>query len=231
MIAKRINKVVRKGDLTKIENYDKAIADETQTWICHHRLELTLEGEFAHSQKELERMGMYYHRPYFELIFLTETEHKSLHGENKSESTKKKLSEAAKGRKFSEETKKKISEKMKGREKSEEHRKKMSEALKGRKASEETRKKLSEAKKGKKMPYNLERIKKMTETLKGRKLTEEHRNSLSKARKNKPKTNSDFGMKYFKHYGYSRSENVKQYLKEFKWYSKHNQSCSWEKEE
>lgn len=29
-----------------IENYDKAIADKTQTWICHHRLETyTSDGE------------------------------------------------------------------------------------------------------------------------------------------------------------------------------------------
>ena len=25
------------GDETLIENYDKAIADTTQTWVCHHR--------------------------------------------------------------------------------------------------------------------------------------------------------------------------------------------------
>lgn len=47
----------REGELTKIENYDKAIADETQTWECHHRLGLTLDGEFAHSKKRIKANG------------------------------------------------------------------------------------------------------------------------------------------------------------------------------
>lgn len=115
MIAKDINRVVRKGDVTKIENYDKAIADKSQVWECHHRLELTLEGEFAHTSKELIRMGMYYHRPYFELIFLTRAEHNKLHGTSRSEKHKKKISEAKKGKNLSEETRKKISEKLKNK--------------------------------------------------------------------------------------------------------------------
>lgn len=82
-----------KDDISKIENYDKAIADTTQTWECHHRLELTLEGEFAHSKEELNLLGMYYHRPYFELIFLTHSEHTRLHhkGYNLSAQTKRKM--------------------------------------------------------------------------------------------------------------------------------------------
>ena len=73
-----------KGDYHLIENYDKALNDNSQTWECHHRLELTLDGEFAHTSKELERLDMYWDRPYFELIFLTNSEHKKLHskGEN-----------------------------------------------------------------------------------------------------------------------------------------------------
>ena len=99
MISKDINKVVREGDLTKIENYDKAIADKTQTWICHHRLELTLDGEFAHTAEDLERMGMYYNRPYFELIFVTPKEHGILHGNSQSNEQKRKNSEAQRGKK------------------------------------------------------------------------------------------------------------------------------------
>lgn len=68
-----------KDDIRKIENYDLAITDITQTWICHHRLELTLDGELAHTPKELMRLEMYYKRPYFELIFLTRSEHRKLH--------------------------------------------------------------------------------------------------------------------------------------------------------
>ena len=86
-----VRRFVKEGEMEKIENYDKAVADKSQTWHCHHRLELTLDGEFAHSMAELKRLGMYYKRPYFELIFLTKTEHRKLHGKAKSEETKKKL--------------------------------------------------------------------------------------------------------------------------------------------
>lgn len=123
-----------KDDVSKIENYGKAIADTTQTWDLHHRLELTLDGEFAHSKEELKRLGMYYHRPYFELIFLSHSEHLSLHkkavkgknhpmyGLHHSEESRKKMSESKKGEKnyiygkhLSEETRKKMSESHKRR--------------------------------------------------------------------------------------------------------------------
>lgn len=106
-----------RDDISKIENYDKAISDTTQTWHCHHRLELTLDGEFAHTHKELKRLEMYYHRPYFELIFLTPSEHSKLHGI--TEEQKQKMGKARKGRKLSEETKRKMSESRKGRTRSE----------------------------------------------------------------------------------------------------------------
>ena len=123
-----------KDDLSKIKNYDKAIADPTQTWDLHHRLELTLDREFAHTAEELKRINMYYNRPYFELIFLTHSEHTRLHqkamkGENNnmygrhhSEETRKKMSEALKGENHP----------LYGKHRSEETRKKISEALKGR---------------------------------------------------------------------------------------------------
>ena len=34
-----------KDDITKIENYELAMADTEEVWHCHHRLELTLDGE------------------------------------------------------------------------------------------------------------------------------------------------------------------------------------------
>ena len=52
-----------------IENYEKAIADTTQTWECHHR-----EEEF-YSYKELVERGEYYDVPPEALIFLTHKEH------------------------------------------------------------------------------------------------------------------------------------------------------------
>ena len=64
--------------------------------------------------------------------------------------TRRKLSEAAKGKKISEETRRKLSEASKDKKHSEETRRKMSEAAKGRKHNEETRRKISEALKRKK---------------------------------------------------------------------------------
>ena len=174
MISKRSVKLfVREGELTKIENYEKAIADKTQLWECHHRLELTLDGEFAHSVVDLIRMDMYYNRPYFELVFVTKAEHNRIHSKARSEESQRKWLEAHKGIKFSEERKKNISE-----------------------------------------------------ALKGKKFSEEHRKRMSETRKNKPK--SQFGKKYFEHYGYSRGENIKQYDYEKRWYYSHNSTCSWE---
>lgn len=40
---------------------------------------------------------------------------------------------------------------------------------------------------------------------------------------------SDFGKKYLAHYGYSLSENPKQYYRERLWYCNHNHKCRWEK--
>lgn len=101
-----------RDDISKIENYDKAINDPTQTWEIHHRLELTLEGEFALSSEQLKMHDMYYNRPYYELIFLTPSEHRSIHHKGKTISGehRRKMSEAWKHRVVSEETKRKISE-------------------------------------------------------------------------------------------------------------------------
>lgn len=152
MICDRTVKLYCKDDISRIENYDKAMSDTTQIWHCHHRLELTLDGEFAHSPDELIRLDMYYNRPYFELIFLTHAEHMKLHhiGTKHSEETKQKISTAKHN--MSDETKRKISEALKGRTLSEETKRKISEARKGKKnhlygkhRSEETRRKISES--------------------------------------------------------------------------------------
>ena len=97
------------NDFTKIENYEKAIADIAQTWQCHHRLEThnsdgTERPKNAQlSKAELIALGMYYNRPAEELIFLTEVDHKRLHNAGKkrihfSEEWKRKMSEAHKGK-------------------------------------------------------------------------------------------------------------------------------------
>ena len=107
-----------------IENYNLAIADTTQIWDCHHRLEThNSDGErrlIDIAGDELKALEMYFDRPPKELIFLTHKEHAVLHTKGKkpacnkrkhrSEETKKKISETLKGHKVSEETKRKMSE-------------------------------------------------------------------------------------------------------------------------
>lgn len=89
-------------------------------------------------------------------------------------------------------------------------RKHISEAAKGKKHYEEWRKKLSEANKGKIIP-------------------EETKQKIRNTLLNKPR--SEFGRKYFEHFGYSLNVNKKQYKREFIWYKNHNNRCRWEKEE
>lgn len=188
-----------KDDLSKIENYDKAIADITNTWDIHHRLELTLDSEFAHTREELKRLGMYYHRPYFELIFLTHGEHQSLHHKGKPLTTEhsQKIANANTGKIRSAETCKRISESLKGKHigktLSPKTRQKIAEAVKGenhpmhgKHHSEESRRKMSEhgAWKGKKL--SAETRLKMSNAQKGRKhgeLSAEHRRKLAEAMK------------------------------------------------
>lgn len=103
-------------DISKIENYELAIADNNQTWVCHHRLEThNSDGEKRPvnlSMKELKSLDMYYNRPANELIFLTSNEHMSLHRKDVklSDEQKAKIGIAGIGRKYSEESRKKMSE-------------------------------------------------------------------------------------------------------------------------
>ena len=112
MINEYYAKKFCKDDISKIENYEKAVADTTQTWDLHHRLELTLDGEFALSRDQLKMHDMYYNRPYYELIFLTHAEHSRLHREGRTvtDEHRRKISEAKKGHTLSEETRRKMSE-------------------------------------------------------------------------------------------------------------------------
>ena len=151
-----------KEDISKIKNYDKAIADTTQTWHCHHMTETWWNC----TKKELIENECYYNRKACELIFLTPAEHRRLH---------------MKGVKLSEETRRKMSEAQKGKHLSEEHRRKISEAKKGVTLSEETRIKMSESHKG--QIHSEETKKKMSESQKGHTCTEETRKKMSEAMK------------------------------------------------
>ena len=76
MIRKRIRDLCT--DYQKIENYEQAINDKENMWICHHRREID-EGL---SSKELQDLNLYMHRPPEELIFLKFEDHKKLHDED-----------------------------------------------------------------------------------------------------------------------------------------------------
>ncbi|MCR4565854.1 MAG: hypothetical protein K5651_07180 [Bacteroidales bacterium] len=78
MIAKSAEKYCRQGELHLIENYADA-ASSPEMWECHHRLEITINGEYALGYMDLRRLGMFYHRPHYELIFLPRNVHKQIH--------------------------------------------------------------------------------------------------------------------------------------------------------
>ena len=138
MISEYQAKKYCKEELSKIENYDKAIADTSQIWDLHHRTEIWWNC----SSQELIDNDCYYNRKACELIFLTHAEHTRLHNLNMSEDRRRKMSDSMKGKnvgKFpSEETRKKLSESRKGKT-----------PFKGHHHSEEAKKKLSKVGKGK----------------------------------------------------------------------------------
>ena len=58
-----------RDDISLIENYEKAISDETQKWDCHHR------RESIYTKSQLIEIREYYNRPAAELIFLLPKDH------------------------------------------------------------------------------------------------------------------------------------------------------------
>lgn len=82
MISKDSVKRYCREDIQNIENYSEAVSDMVNMWECHHRLELTLDGEPACCRADLIRYGMYYNRPAFELIFVKPDEHLLMHSES-----------------------------------------------------------------------------------------------------------------------------------------------------
>lgn len=106
-------------DVSLIENYSLAMADSQQVWHCHHKL--GPHKDYSNTSKELKKMGLYYHRPACELIFLTEEQHREAHkwnsmgrrngmyGTHKTKEQKYNLSKKITGIKRSVETKEKQS--------------------------------------------------------------------------------------------------------------------------
>ena len=136
-------------EYNQIENYEEAINDNTQMWVCHHILGETLTTD------QLIAHEFYYDVPPCMLKFVTRAEHCRIHNKGKAKSeehrrkiakantgkacniqTRRHLSEVNKGRHLSEETKIKIAKANTGKHKgiplSIEHRRKLSESLKGR---------------------------------------------------------------------------------------------------
>ena len=163
MISESQSRKFCRDDISKIENYDKAINDKTQTWDLRHRLELTLDGEFALTAAQLKMHDMYYNRPYYELIFLTRSEHIRMHNLSQSSETREKRVNSLIGHSISEETRRKISEAA-----IRQNRTGKNNPMYGKHPSEETRRKISEANKGK---------------LKGISKSIEHRRKISESAK------------------------------------------------
>ena len=91
------------GELSKIENYLHAVADNFIGWVIHHRLELNDDGTINKPRETLILENLYYCRPADELIFLTKSDHCKLHikasrssrqSVKTSDSTKQKQSKA-----------------------------------------------------------------------------------------------------------------------------------------
>lgn len=76
MINFNVAKSFCREDLKLIENYDKALADDKETWVLHHK---NAEPFTGFSKNDLIKMNMYYHRPASELKFLTRAEHAKVH--------------------------------------------------------------------------------------------------------------------------------------------------------
>ena len=156
-------------EISLVENYDKAKADNFKGWCIHHRLEThNFDGTRRKtdlSVEDLIALDMYLCRPADELIFMKSEDHVSLHHKGKHPGNY--------GKHHSEEHRKKISEANKGKHHSDEMKKKISETLKGHIVSEETKKKISKANKGKRSPNY------------GKRFSEEHRRKMSEARKGK----------------------------------------------
>lgn len=166
------------SEIDNIKNYEKAKAENFEGWCLHHRLEThTSDGERRTvdiTRNELIALDMYYHRPAEEFIFLTKSEHISLHkkGKQLSDEIKRKMSEASKGKPKSEEHKRKMSKYRKGK-------KRITSGMKWKHHSEETKKKISEANKGN-MHY-VEWNNRISESMKGHSVSEETKKRIAEA--------------------------------------------------
>lgn len=154
MIIKNLTYLERVcSDYKNIENYEIAVNSEKK-YHLHHKLEI--QGDKVLSRQTLKEMDLYFHRPSNELIFLTETEHRKLHGKYITDEQRKLLSLNNLGHPVSEETKQKISQANKGK----------SAYNKGIPMDEKTKLKLSIAKTGTKQNISDEERKRRSDLIK-----------------------------------------------------------------
>lgn len=104
MIRKKSAKLFCCEDISLIENYYEAVNDKTQSWELHHRL----ESELRLSKRELIESGRYYGVEAKYLIFLTKSEHSSLH-QKLNNNFKCKKKNGMLGRHHTEESRRKMS--------------------------------------------------------------------------------------------------------------------------
>ena len=146
-------------DLSKIENYEVALNSD-KVYDVHHRLEIQENGVYL-SSIDLIKQDLYFKRPASELIFLSKSDHASLHannnngflGKNHTEETKQKISKSLYGKKrgpMLEETKQKLSAANKGKH----NHKGENSPFYGKEHSEETKQKIRLAHLGKKKVWN-----------------------------------------------------------------------------
>ena len=88
MINEKYAKLYCSEDISLIENYQEAIADQTRMWDIHHRRECDSEGRTLFTKKQLIEMNLYYKRPAPELIFATKSMHMKMHREQRVKSGK-----------------------------------------------------------------------------------------------------------------------------------------------
>ena len=88
MISEKYAKQYCSEDISLIENYHQAIADQTKMWDIHHRRECDENGRTLFTKKQLIDMNLYRKRLASELVFVTRSMHKKLHREQMENSRK-----------------------------------------------------------------------------------------------------------------------------------------------
>lgn len=127
-------------DISLIENYNEAVSSP-EHYICHHRLGITLNK----SAEQLNELGLYYNRPASELIFLTISEHRTVHNYIKDNNGEK---NGMFGKHHTDEAKEKQRQKRIEYFQNSANREHMSEIAKNREYTQERRNNISKALKG-----------------------------------------------------------------------------------